>query len=102
MSSRNLHAIPPYIFWELDARRTAHRERGRTLVDLGIGSPDQAIPHVVIEAMQRAIVDRKLSGYPDFLTPSTNVRRDLPVQRQFSFRYYPTGRCTWPALRPRI
>ncbi len=66
MSSRHLHAIPPYIFWELDERRTAHRERGRTLVDLGIGSPDQAIPHVVIEAMQQAIVDRKLSGYPDF------------------------------------
>ncbi len=66
MSSRSLQAIPPYIFWELDARRTAHRDRGRTLVDLGIGSPDQPIPHVVIEAMQRAIVDRKLSGYPDF------------------------------------
>ena len=66
MSSRTLQSIPPYVFWELDARRTAHRESGRTLVDLGIGSPDQAIPEVVTEAMLRAVGDRSLSRYPDF------------------------------------
>ncbi len=66
MTSHHLQSIPPYIFWELDARRTAHKARGRTLIDLGIGSPDQAIPAVVIEAMQRAAADRSLSGYPHF------------------------------------
>ncbi len=66
MISHHLQTIPPYIFWELDARRTAHRSRGRTLIDLGIGSPDQAIPTVVVEAMQRAAADRSLSGYPHF------------------------------------
>lgn len=66
MTSRTLQAIPPYVFWELDARRSAHRARGRTLTDLGIGSPDQAIPSVVVQEMQRAAADRGLSGYPHF------------------------------------
>ena len=66
MTSRTLSAIPPYIFWELDARRNAARAAGRTLIDLGIGSPDQPIPGVVIEEMQRVAADRGLSRYPHF------------------------------------
>lgn len=66
MTSRTLSAIPPYIFWELDARRNAARAQGRTLIDLGIGSPDQPIPGVVIEEMQRVAADRGLSRYPHF------------------------------------
>ena len=66
MSSRLLSAIPPYVFWELDARRRAAREAGRTLIDLGIGSPDQPIAPVIVEAMQRAAAEPALSGYPHF------------------------------------
>jgi len=66
MPSQHLQAIPQYIFWELDARRVAHRNAGRTLIDLGIGSPDQRIPAVVVEAMHAAADDRALSGYPHF------------------------------------
>jgi len=66
MTSRTLAAIPPYIFWELDARRNAARAKGRSLIDLGIGSPDQPIPGVVIDEMQRAAADHGLSGYPHF------------------------------------
>lgn len=66
MSSRHLAAIPPYVFWELDDRRAALRAQGRTLIDLGIGSPDQPIPPVVVEAMQRAAAEPALSGYPHF------------------------------------
>ena len=66
MSSRLLAAIPPYVFWDLDARRSALRAQGRELLDLGIGSPDQPIPDVVVEAMQRAAAEPLLSGYPAF------------------------------------
>ena len=66
MTSRYLSAIPPYIFWELDARRRAQRERGQSLTDLGIGSPDGPIPSVVVEAMQRAAAEPALSNYPYF------------------------------------
>src|SRR5688572_4079347 len=66
MTSRHLERIPPYVFWELDARRTAQRAKGKTLVDLGIGSPDGPIPPLVIDAMTRAASDRTLSNYPHF------------------------------------
>lgn len=66
MTSRHLAAIPPYVFWELDARRAAMRAEGRPLIDLGIGSPDQPIPAIVVEAMQRAAAEPALSGYPHF------------------------------------
>jgi len=66
MSRTHLTAIPPYVFYELDDRRAAARARGQTLIDVGIGSPDGPIPAVVVEAMQRAVADRALSGYPHF------------------------------------
>ncbi|MEQ1693195.1 MAG: aminotransferase class I/II-fold pyridoxal phosphate-dependent enzyme [Gemmatimonas sp.] len=66
MSSHHLAAIPQYVFWELDARRRAVRAQGRTLIDLGIGSPDQPMAPVVIEAIQRAAAEPALSGYPHF------------------------------------
>lgn len=61
-----LDRIPPYVFYELDARRAAARARGQQLVDVGIGSPDGPIPDVVIDVMQRVAADRALSGYPHF------------------------------------
>ena len=66
MSLNSLAAIPPYVFYELDARRNRQRAAGKSLIDVGIGSPDGPIPDVVIEAMQRAAADRALSGYPYF------------------------------------
>ncbi|MEI6739120.1 MAG: aminotransferase class I/II-fold pyridoxal phosphate-dependent enzyme [Gemmatimonadaceae bacterium] len=64
--SQLLGAIPPYVFWELDARRAALRAQGRTLIDVGIGSPDQPIAPVVQEAMREAVGEPALSGYPYF------------------------------------
>ena len=66
MSRTSLSAIPPYVFYELDARRAAARATGQPLLDVGIGSPDGPIPPVVVETMQRVAADRSLSGYPYF------------------------------------
>lgn len=66
MSLNSLAAIPPYVFYELDARRARLRASGKSLIDVGIGSPDGPIPAVVVEAMQRTAADRALSGYPYF------------------------------------
>lgn len=64
--SATLDSIPPYVFYELDDRRAAARAVGKTLIDVGIGSPDGPIPAVVIETMQRVAAERPLSGYPYF------------------------------------
>ncbi|MBC8088386.1 MAG: aminotransferase class I/II-fold pyridoxal phosphate-dependent enzyme [Phycisphaerae bacterium] len=65
-ASHTLAAIPPYVFWELDARRAAMRAEGKKLIDFGIGSPDQPVPELVVQAMRDAIGERALSGYPHF------------------------------------
>ncbi len=64
--SHTLSRIPPYVFYELDARRARYRAAGKVLIDVGIGSPDGPIPSVVVETMQRVAADRALSGYPHF------------------------------------
>ncbi|MCU0616610.1 MAG: aminotransferase class I/II-fold pyridoxal phosphate-dependent enzyme [Gemmatimonadaceae bacterium] len=64
--SRLLQSIPPYVFWDLEGRKAAHREAGRTLLDLGIGSPDQPVPEEVLAHCTEAIARRELSRYPHF------------------------------------
>jgi LL-diaminopimelate aminotransferase len=64
--NRLIQSIPQYVFWELDERKRAHRAAGRTLLDLGIGSPDQPVPVPVVEALREAATRRELSGYPVF------------------------------------
>jgi len=61
-----IRSIPKYVFWELDQRKRAHRAAGRTLLDLGIGSPDQPVPPEVVETIREAAGRKELSGYPHF------------------------------------
>ncbi len=64
--TRLIRSIPKYVFWELDQRKRAHRASGRPLLDVGIGSPDQAVPAPVREALREAASRPELSGYPHF------------------------------------
>ena len=66
LTTNALNAIPPYVFWELDAKRAALKARGKKLVDFGIGSPDQPVPPPVVEALRAAVGEKSLSGYPHF------------------------------------
>ncbi|GJG84958.1 LL-diaminopimelate aminotransferase [Gemmatimonadetes bacterium T265] len=66
----SLVGLPPYVFSELDRLKADARARlasdGRTLVDLGIGSPDQPTPPAVVEAARTALADVGRHGYPPF------------------------------------
>jgi LL-diaminopimelate aminotransferase len=64
--SRLIRSIPSYVFWDLEARKAAHRAVGRELLDLGIGSPDQPVPAPVVARLQEAATRRELSRYPAF------------------------------------
>ncbi len=66
MTPHLLDRIPPYVFYELDARRAAMRAKGRTLIDVGIGSPDGPMPEVVVQALREVAGDRSVAGYPHF------------------------------------
>jgi LL-diaminopimelate aminotransferase len=64
--TRLIRSIPQYVFWELEARKQAHRDAGHNLLDLGIGSPDQPVPPAVVAHLQEAAGRRELSRYPSF------------------------------------
>lgn len=64
--TRVIRSIPQYVFWEIDARKRVHRDAGRTLLDLGIGSPDQAVPAPALQAIRDATARPELSRYPAF------------------------------------
>lgn len=91
MPSRHLTAIPKYVFWELDARRAALRATGRTLIDVGIGSPDLPIAPEIVEAMQRAAAESALSGYPHFRAhPAFTVAVAAYLATRFGVEVNPT------------
>jgi LL-diaminopimelate aminotransferase len=62
-----LRSLPPYVFSELDRLKAAARGRGATLVDLGIGSPDQPMAPGVVQALADAAREAGMQGYPPFL-----------------------------------
>jgi LL-diaminopimelate aminotransferase len=61
-----LRRLPPYVFAELDRLKAAARARGATLLDLGIGSPDQPVAPSVVSALVSAAQDPATHGYPPF------------------------------------
>ena len=62
----SLASIPPYVFSDLERRKTEARAAGHEFLDLGIGSPDQATPTAVIEAMKAAADAGVTNAYPPF------------------------------------
>ncbi len=62
----SLAALPPYVFSELERRKTEARAAGHEFRDLGIGSPDQATPAAIVEALREAALSSPLNPYPPF------------------------------------
>ncbi len=55
--SERLRKLPPYLFAEIDKAKRQAKARGRDIVDLGIGDPDQPTPPHIIEALYKAALD---------------------------------------------
>ena len=64
--TRRLTGLPTYVFAWLDELKSAARARGADLIDLGIGSPDEPPPPVVVDAMVEALRSPANTGYPPF------------------------------------
>lgn len=58
-----LKRLAPYPFAELARKRLAAVAKGRDVIDLGIGDPDQPAPHFVTEALARHAADRATHRY---------------------------------------
>lgn len=64
--THRLTALPTYVFAWLDELKAAARQRGASLLDLGIGNPDQPTPAPIVDAIAGAYRNPATHGYPPF------------------------------------
>ncbi|MBN1276117.1 MAG: LL-diaminopimelate aminotransferase [Deltaproteobacteria bacterium] len=62
--SERLGKLPPYLFKEIDRKKTEALSRGVDIIDLGVGDPDLPTPSHIVEAMKNALNDPASHGYP--------------------------------------
>jgi LL-diaminopimelate aminotransferase len=62
--ARRLHAVPPYLFSELERKIAEARAQGIDVISLGIGDPDLPTPDALVERMAREIRDPATHQYP--------------------------------------
>lgn len=55
--------LPPYLFVEIDRRKRELRNKGKDVIDLGVGDPDLPTPDFVIEALAEAARDPRNHRY---------------------------------------
>jgi hypothetical protein len=57
-----MRTVEPYPFEELDRRKAAARQAGRTLIDFGVGDPREETPAFIRQALRDAVAPT--SSYP--------------------------------------
>ncbi len=63
MENERLKKLPPYLFVEMDKAKSEARKKGKDLIDLGIGDPDQPTPSFVINRLCQAARDPRNHHY---------------------------------------
>jgi len=66
IQAQRLTSLPPYLFAELDRKRSEARARGVDVIDLGIGDPDRPTPPAIVEALVAAARDPRNHRYPSY------------------------------------
>jgi LL-diaminopimelate aminotransferase len=61
-----LRKLPPYLFKEIDRKKSEMKAKGVDIIDLGIGDPDLPTPAHIIEALQEAVGDSSTHRYPSY------------------------------------
>lgn len=61
--SKKLQSLSPYLFVEIDKAKRKARAKGRDIIDLGVGDPDQPTPKHIIEALYQAALDPACHRY---------------------------------------
>ena len=64
--AKRIDEIPPYLFAEIDRKKTELRRKGMDLIDLGIGDPDLPTPRPIIERLKKAAEDPRNHRYPSY------------------------------------
>ncbi len=64
--AERLKKLPPYLFKEIDRRKSEVKARGVDIIDLGVGDPDLPTPSHIIEALKKASEDPGNHQYPSY------------------------------------
>jgi LL-diaminopimelate aminotransferase len=64
MQSARLGKLPPYLFVEIDRRKSEYARSGGKVLDLGIGDPDLGAPEELRELLSEALGNRGYDRYP--------------------------------------
>jgi LL-diaminopimelate aminotransferase len=64
--AERLKKLPPYLFKEIDRKKTEVKARGVDIIDLGIGDPDLPTPPHIIKALKKAAEDPGNHRYPSY------------------------------------
>ena len=82
--AERLKKLPPYLFKELNRKRTELRARGVDIINLGVGDPDLPTPDHIIEAMKDAVENPDNHRYPSY--SGMNESKDA-VSKWFERRF---------------
>jgi LL-diaminopimelate aminotransferase len=61
-----IKSLPPYLFAEIDKKKTKLEKKGIDIISLGIGDPDLRTPDNIIQALQIAAEYVNNHHYPDY------------------------------------
>lgn len=64
--AKRLTKLPPYLFAELDKMKSRLREKGKDLIDLGIGDPDLPTSSPIIKKLSQAAKNPQNHRYPSY------------------------------------
>ncbi len=62
-----IEELPPYLFAEIDRKKSELIEKGVDVIDLGVGDPDIPTPEHIIEALRVAAGDSENHRYPSYV-----------------------------------
>jgi len=58
--------LPPYLFADLDRKKTKLRTKGVDIIDLGVGDPDMPTPERIVEHMASEVRQPRNHRYPSY------------------------------------
>jgi len=64
--AERLKKLPPYLFKELDKKKSDVAAKGADIIDLGVGDPDMPTPSHIVESLKEASMDPKNQKYPSY------------------------------------
>ncbi len=64
--AERLRRLPPYLFAEINAKKSALVARGHEVIDLGVGDPDLPTPLHIIEALKAQAGNPENHRYPSY------------------------------------